>query len=249
MYVLMFFALTVLFFAPRLAYANVPLVPAGYLAGFTAFSIAKTSGLGFLIVILIEALVLQHREQIRFTESIKLSFFANILSTIIGVVLMMAYSSSFAIIIIGLPCVIIFTKMFRSLCKRSGFLEPFAASRTGLAVISIVFTIIIVFIIPILALLTIPGHYSPPRVDASLEFSSGSERVIAMLSAGVLLMTGFILSVISEGFLIIRHISKRTSNLIATVVYMNLVSYLMLFIISASFISTIIAEKSWFWHR
>ena len=87
---------------PQPLEANAPLVAVGYFTGFPFMSAMWTFGLALIVVIFIEALVLRRREQLGFPEAFKLATFANVFSTLIGFLVFVTYSSSFAILP-GLP--------------------------------------------------------------------------------------------------------------------------------------------------
>ncbi len=96
-----------------------------------------------------------------------------------------------------------------------------------------------------LGLLTIPGHqFVPSRTT----FLNSGEALMAILAAGGLMAIGFLVTVISEGFVLARFgISGR--QMIRTLLLMNGVSYSLLLALSAPIIWTAIQKKEWFFHR
>ncbi len=203
-------------------------------------------GVALIAIILIEALILSKREQISYRESLMLSLYANVLSTSIGLVIFLIYSSTiYIIILLGIPISFSFAKMLKSFSANTGVLADLSR-KTGLVVF--IFAVVFVFVVPITGVFTISGH-SYLNIRGQAGFSNAQEIIIAILAAFVLVIIGFFLSIISEGFIITRQISKRRKEIVSTIFVMNLISYTVLMLASTFFIWRTILEKGWFWHR
>ena len=60
-------------------------------------------------------------------------------------------------------------------------------------------------------------------------FSGASATLVTASLVAFLLSAGFVLTVISEGYVVARGISSKRPQLVATVILMNLFSYVLLF--------------------
>lgn len=226
---------------PHLAEANVPLVPVALLGGFSFMSVIFTAGLGLLVVILVEACVLRWVAVPSPLKSLMVSLFANLFSTVIGACVPIVYSSSFAMIpgvIIGAWLMTRWLTFFRRHTSSSQPGKFFSVASffvfIGMGIAAVV-----------LGVFTIPGHtYAPTR----LEFINSGEVLLAICAAVALLGIGFLGTLVSEGYVLAHYVSKYP-KIVSALLPMNIVSYIVLLLISAPHVWTTIHEKSWFGHR
>ncbi len=238
---IIFIAIVVIFVFVVPVFANVPLFPVVMLAGFSFMMAIRNLGVFFAAVVFLESYVLWKRENLNFFESAKLSFLANLFSTLIGIGIASTYSSSM-LMFVGVPLgAWAFASMLTALSKESGHFKMLT-SKKGLCYGAFFVLGVIAFI---LGYLTIPGHtYSPERSH----FINSSEVAVAMVAAAGLFLIGFILSFISEAYVIVGKISKKSSTIVFTVLLMNICSYIFLLLSSYSILRNTISEKSWFYH-
>ena len=111
------------------AYANSPIGGAMVIA-LPWFSSLVSSGLALIVVILIEMLVLKQKLDLKYFEAGKLSLYANIFSTLMGMIIVLAYSSSFSVFLLFWILGSIFLlNFFNSISKKTGFLKHFASCK------------------------------------------------------------------------------------------------------------------------
>jgi len=220
---------------------DVPLLPLSYTIGFSFWSIMRTFGCGFLLIIIIEAVVLEIREKLGFKKAFKLSIFANIFSTFIGGAIFFAYSSSFLFFVFLIIGSFLFSAFLKSLSSATGIFQKISERRYLLIILFFIAGYFTLF----LGSLTIPGHdYMQPK----LHFSNQKEVFLSISVCILLFLMGFILTFLSEGFIITRYISKKSTTIILTILIMNIISYLALLGASGYFILDTIFERNWYWH-
>jgi len=239
--------ITIIFLIPNSAFANVPMVPVAYLMGFTLLNFVRTIGIALTAIVLIEALVLhiRERDRLNYLQCLILAVLANTFSTMIGVAIFIAYSSSFMLLLVGIPSALGYAAMTRYICKMTG-LWPLLEKRMGLLVT--IFAIGFIFIIPMLGMYTIPG-FTYFHIKGITEFTNSFTIIVAVIMAILLLFIGFILSFIAEGVVIIKNVKSRDKKLVVSVLIMNVVSYIVLTLTSSFYIRSIIIDRGWFWHR
>ena len=200
-----------------------------YFTGFSFMSAMQTFGLALIVVIFIEALVLQRREHLRYPEAFKLATFANVLSTLIGFCVLLTYNSSMFIILCIPLGVALSVLMARSFLRNTGYLQQhprmndFSSDGSMVAVfllISIASGSVSSFLLP-----GGPDGISPIQ----RKFSGVSEVLVTTTLVAFLLTAGFVLTVISKGYAVACTISSKRPQLVATIVRMNLLSYGLLF--------------------
>ncbi len=205
------------------AYANVAILPVVTYMTFPLNVILMTSGWLFSLIIVIEMFILQRTEKINLFESLKLSFLANLFSSFIGLCIAFSYlMGSFSLIgaAIGAHW---FTSLFVDLSEKTGKFQTLAGRRKLCFWLFFIGGVLSAF----LGMLIMPnrGVYRHKN-----EFTTPDDIVIAMLGAVFLLVSGFLLSCISEGYLLAKKISIDNPNIIRTVLFMNFASYVILFL-------------------
>jgi hypothetical protein len=210
---------------PQSGLANIPLLPVMDIMGYPFIMAITSFGITLVAVIIIEAIVLKRCSQLDYKESVTISAKANGFSTLIGGGIGITYSSSFAAMVCLLIGAYIFMLIFKSFSDNIDFLERFG-KRKVLSFISFLALGIIAYILGILAfpLYTISGHH----FFGGIPLSTAGKIFISIPSAILLYLIGFILSVISEGFIINRYFPIQEKNSLYTILIMNGVSYLIL---------------------
>jgi hypothetical protein len=176
-----------------------------------------TFGISLILIIAIEALVLKLRARLSCIKSLILSIVANIFSMLIGLgiwgvgVLGLIY----AIIAALIAGTLLFAYMLISICRRTGYYSILVAKRIPHSV----FYVISVLVFPLLCITA----WFVGRLPGSLTFSLSS-----CVSWGGTLLIGFILTIISEGFIVIRFVPENHPKIVSTVVLMNVLSYIVL---------------------
>ena len=173
--------------------------------------------------------MLQKRESIRLTEAFKLASLANLLSTFVGFGVGVAYSSSFAMVPGFALGVAMSIRMTHSFLRHSGYLQQHSRLRYAVSspVLFVVFLLISVGGC-YAGMSLLPGgsrHMSPIQ----WRFSGTSEVFVTVSLVAFLLVAGFVLTVISEGYVVARGISSKRPQVVKTVILMNLLSYVLLF--------------------
>lgn len=206
--------------------ANVPILPVMDIMGFPFLSAISTSGLALLVIILIEALVLQKRERLGYIKSLKLSGLANAFSTLLGGGIVISYSSSFAAMFGLIIGSIIFMFIFRSISQNIIYLKRFGQNVTlcffaffGLGII-----------VSVLGTLSMPLYNYFHAHHIEIHFSTSSKIFISIPAAIGLYLIGFILTVISESYIIKRYFPDKENHGFYTILIMNIVSYLVLLV-------------------
>lgn len=207
---------TLTFATFKSAYANVPIGGAMVMA-LPFVSLLSSWGLALVVAVLIEILVLKQRLDLKYFEAGKLSLYANIFSTLIGVGIGIAYSSSIAFLVCWIPGSIFLLKCFNSLSDKTGFLKHFTKIK-------------ILRIIPFLAMGIIGlffGTFLTPEIYRSPQ-SQASNQFIKLISFVVLLALGFVITFLTEGYIIARRHLQKSDKIISAVILMNLISYTVL---------------------
>lgn len=233
------------------ARADIPILPASYLIGFNILSTVRTAGFAFMAVFLIEALILRWHEQVGFWEAIKLSLMANLFSTAIGAAAFVTFQGFCVNLCLFGGWAVLFAVLVNYLRSKTGFLGSLKLKTQTQTVLFAILFGILFFAVPILGILTIPGHdvFRASRHWQQVGFSSAKEMYTAIISAVLLLGIGFIMTVISEASVIAKYISRKCTEVVATSFYMNLVSYILIILTSVFYIWRVILERSWFYHH
>ncbi|MCR4337059.1 MAG: hypothetical protein NUV91_04550 [Candidatus Omnitrophica bacterium] len=221
------------------AEANYPIYQISYLVNFPSTAVFQTMGIALLVIVLIEALVLKKIEKLSFIKAFYYAFLANIFSTVLGAV---SYPGSSVMMI--LPMIVIgsvfLTKMVKAIALHGEYKKRPAS-------LLIYFTFLGLGLITMkLISLTIPGGRGLLRADR-IYFVNNLEVFIAVISAFGLLAMGYLISVVSEGYIFTKLFPKG-QRFVRTLLKINLLSYLALIMILSPNILTVIQEKSWWFH-
>jgi len=212
--ILFAFFITLIF--ARSSYSNVPI--GGAVAMTLPFvSLIPSWGFALVVVIFIEMLILKKHLDLQYLEASKISIFVNLLSTLIGAGIFIAYTSSFAFLICWIPGAIFLKKCFISLSDKTGYLQDFAKKK----ILTFFVFLSIGFIGFLFGALLTPGIFELP---VSQVFS----KSISVISFIILLFLGFIITLIMEGYILVKHKSQKSDKVIPTILSMNAISYAVL---------------------
>jgi len=184
-------------------------------------------GKSYAAVVLIEALVLKRITPVKILPAIGISALLNLISTAVGILYFLSYSSSFLLFIAAFIC----AGLFRNMCVKVLGIDD-KMERKKRKVIDI-FLYLFFFGLAILSVflgvLVMPGH-NLFRTPAA--YTSHAEFVTAIIAAVLLYLTGFILTVVIEGYFLKRIFLKYADKPLKTAVLMNVPSYIVLFLTS-----------------
>jgi hypothetical protein len=183
----------------------------------SVFTVRLTYGFSLVLIIAIEALVLKLRGRFGWKKSIILSFVANIFSTLIGMGIF-GVCETFSLIYITAALfagALLFAYMFNTIFRRTGYYSTLIANRFP----NWVFYVACFLAFPLLCI----AAWLVGKAPATLTF-----RPSSLAALGGLLIIGFILTIISEGFIVIRFVPKNYPKIVSTVVLMNALSYIVL---------------------
>ncbi len=199
------------------AYANVP-IGAAFVMAFPLLAIISSWGWALAAAVLIEGLILRRRLGLKYIEAFRASFLANLFSTLIGIGIGIAYSSSFAFLICWIPGTIILKRCFVSLAKSTGRFQNLAKRR----ILCFITFLGVGFIGVLLGGLLLHWKSSAPNFFMIIPISA------------ILLILGFMITVITEGFIVARRFPQKQNDIIPAVVLMNLFSYSVLLLVMGS---------------
>lgn len=210
-----------LFFIHKSAYANVP-IGAALVMAFPLLSMFVSWGLALLAAILIEGLFLKKMLNLNYLAAYKASVLANAFSTLIGIGIAIAYSSSFAFLICWIPGAILLKRFFRFLTEKIRYLENFAKRKF----FSFVAFLGIGFLGMILGGLLLPwSHFGSALYRGKIP---APNFFLIIPAFAMLLILGFLITLITEGVIIARLFPQKERNILRAVAVMNLFSYLAL---------------------
>ena len=226
------------------AEANYPIYQISYLVNFPSTAVFRTMGIGFLVIVVIEALVLKKLEKLRFIKALCYALLTNFFSTALGAV---SYPGSSAMMIF--PMILIGSGFLSGMVKAIAVHGQYEATkRLRLCPFMTFFALLALGLLTIkLIPLTIPGGKGLLHAER-LYFNNNFEVFTAVISGFGLLAIGYLISVISEGYIFTKLFPKG-QRILKTVLKMNFFSYLALIIILTPNIRTVIQEKSWWFHQ
>lgn len=163
---------------------------------------------------------------LKYFEAAKLSLYANIFSTLIGVIIALAYSSSDAFLLFWILGSIFLFIFFNYISKRTGFLKDFAKIKILLP--------LPFFFIGLIGLIF--GNLLTPFLREPYFKHESPSLLIGIISLIILLILGLIITFLSEGYVITRLYSEKSDKIVSTVMSMNLISYIVLVLIFILFV-------------
>jgi hypothetical protein len=196
-------------------YADVP-IGGALVMTLPMVSLYPSWGSSLVAVILIEMLVIKRKLDLKYLEALKLSLYANLFSTLIGAGIPLAYSSSFAFLIFWIPGSFLLFRWFTYLSTKTGFLKNSSKNKALRLLPFLAIGIIGFFFGYILTPVTV-------RLDEII-----FPLFLQLISLIILLTTGFLITFITEGYIIARCYSQKPDKIISTVLLMNLISYIAL---------------------
>jgi len=200
-----------------LAIGNEALVPVVKVMGFSISMNILIIGIAVLIVFVVESVVLYARLRISYIEALVLSLVANSFSTLIGgVSFWISTSGKFIKLLYALLCAFSFAVMIGFFIRDSRLGKKQAPEKVSwLAPPLIIFEVVVALFVFLVNRAGFPEGYNGHFTDLLL----------------ALLAVGFIFSLISEGFVVGRWMSKRSTKIFSTVFIMNIISYFMVFVL------------------
>lgn len=229
------FLFTLLFIlcAVQPAHADFPIWPVMSLMNIPFIATIASAGMLLVIVILLESLVLWISASLPLFESLKLSIMANLYSTFIGVCITVAYSAGLMAIVGSFIGARWFTSMFADLSENTGQFGWLAQRRNLCFILFLSGGLGVTF----LGVAMMPGH-GINYEHASLSIMRELEAKGVFPGTLLLLASGFLLTCISEGYVLARKM-KNKDKVIKTVLLMNVVSYALLLFLSIYYFLTV----------
>ena len=203
------------------AYADVPIVPVMTLMNIPFIASIASAGTLFLLVVLVELPIIWKCAALSFFDSLKLSLWANLYSTFIGLLIAFAYSSGIGALIGAAIGARWFTDMFSDLSERTGKFTWLAKRRKLCMVLFLSGGIGVAF----LGINMMPWHGLTMRTTLPVK---ALEPKSVFTGTMLLLASGFLLTCISEGYILARKAPEKQDKIIKTTLFMNVVSYTIL---------------------
>ena len=176
-------------------------------------SLYPSWGFSLVAVTLIEMLVMKRKLDLKYFEALKLSLYANLFSTVIGAGIAITYSAGSTFFIFWIPGSLLLFRWFFYLSTKTGFLINFSKKKV-LCFLPFLAVGIIGFIF---------GYILTP--DTIKGVPTPTPLFLKIISLIILLPTGFLITFITEGYIIARCYSREPDKMISTVFFMNLISY------------------------
>ena len=182
-------------------------------------------GIGLLFIIGIESITLAQREHLKRFKSIQILTVANLFSTLVGVffilgVTYLAYLSLDTYLIVGL-FLILFGSLSTHFFKRI-HLKAFSLNPLLWSILWFLILLLEVTLIGFINSLNWTTVTVPIFTNFRVEFYTNILQILAFI---IFLSVGFFLSVVSEGFCLVRFLPQPSSTLGMTILVMNLRSY------------------------
>ncbi|MBD2015429.1 hypothetical protein H6F96_15820 [Microcoleus sp. FACHB-53] len=182
-------------------------------------------GIGLLFIIGIESITLAQREHLNRFKSIQILTVANLFSTLVGVffifgVASLGYPSLVTYLILGL-FVLLFGSLSTHFFKRI-HLKAFSLNPLLWGILWFLILFLEVTLIRFINSLNWTTVTVPIFTNFSVEFYTNILQILAFI---IFLSVGFFLSVVSEGFCLVRFFPQPSSTLGMTILVMNLRSY------------------------
>lgn len=182
-------------------------------------------GVGLLLIIGVESITLAQRERLNQVKSIQISTVANLFSTVVGLFFVLGlaslpYASLNIYLMLGLFFLflgVISTHFFKQIHLRAFSWYPIVWGTVWF--LSLFLESILIRLINSLNWTTIT---IPISSNFSLDFYTNILQLLAFI---IFLSVGFFLSIVSEGFCLVRFLPQPSSTLGMTILVMNLRSY------------------------
>lgn len=209
-----------LFLIPAdMAYANVPIGAAAFLA-YPTVSYLISSAVALVIAVTIESLIFWAITKLKPTEVILAVFSANFFSSLFGVVAVLSFSSSVLLFIMLFPMAYVLGRMLKTLCEET---DKFPKAQKHHFMVSLIFLMACVVF----------GVLLLPATDAGIHKFRGalSLNAMAAYSAGMILL-GFSMTNLIEAYVVNKMLSSKREGagmlIVKAVFAMNLGSYIFL---------------------
>jgi len=212
-------AISASLFLCKSAFANAPIGAAAFLV-YPTISYIKSSAVALIVAIAIESLVFSRITKLNIAQSIIITFVANIASSILGMAILAAFSSSFLFMILLLPLAWGLSKIFK-----------FSSNKTSMYA-SIAKYSFVIFIGVELACCLL-GSILLPLTNATMrKYFAPPSMAVAAISTVSLVLIGFLLTLVAEMYAVLKyHMYKNISvdkTTVKAVILMNLASYITL---------------------
>ena len=209
---------TALLLFPALTAANTPIGAAIFLS-IPLMAGIQSQGVVLLMVVLIEGLTIQRMLQLSILRSLYLSFLANLISTMLGILIVSAFSAGMLILLL-IPCAGALAHFLAHFSRGIPSLEKVAKYKLLTFMLFLGMFVAAVFLGTLLLPLTSSFYHGRmPTPDTG--------TVAAALT--VIFIFGFVITVVIEGYILQRGISNDAipdrSAILKAVFIMNLLSY------------------------
>ncbi len=214
-----------LLFTCKVAYANVP-IGAAFVMSFPVLSMFVTWGLALLAVILIEGFILKKKLDLNYVEAFNASFQANVFSTLIGIGIAVAYTSSVAFLVCWIPGAIVLQRYFKMLAEKTGCCVNFEKRKVVSFMASLGIGLMGLFLGSLLS----PWSHFGSALYKGKAIPPNYFLIIPVSLA--LLILGFMITLIVEGAIVARLFPQKQKKVVPVVVVMNLFSYIFLLLVT-----------------
>lgn len=206
----------------RIASANVPIGAAALLA-YPIMSYFKSSALALIIAVTLESFVFHQITKYNFFKAVILILVANVISSLLGMLIVASYSSGILFFILFLPLSWLLSKMFKFSCGKTNTFSVLAKYSFG------------IFVVLLLVCLVL-GSLLLPLTDTHIRKDFPAPNLfITTLCTACLVIIGFFLTVVTEAYAVIKYYTHKKAAVdkttVKAVVLMNLVSYIVLSIL------------------
>ncbi len=227
-------AISASLFLCKSAFANVPIGAAAFLV-YPTISYFKSSAMALIAVIAIESLVFSRITKLNIAQAFIVIFVANIASSILGMAILAAFSSSFLFMILLLPLAWGLSKMFK-----------FSSNKTSMYASAAKYSFVI-FIGVELACLAL-GSILFPLTHANLrKYFAPPSMALAGISMISLVLIGFLLTLVAETYAVVKYHTYKNINVdkttVKAVILMNLASYITLSVLYGATIMRNVFEQ------
>ena len=201
------------------ALANVP-IGAAILLAYPTLSYFVSPAIALIVAVTLESVIFSQITKYNLLKTIVLVFAANVLSSVIGLVIAMSYSSPEVFFFSSFLISWLLSRMFKLSCSKASMLPRLAKSSFG-----------------IFELLLIACYFLGTPLLAFTDThwrktSSAPELYVTILCTVCLVMIGLLFTVVMEAYMIIKYRTHKNITVdkttVKSVVIMNLFSYAVL---------------------